>query len=338
VLNVNKRIVSRIVERTRIETKARWYGIDLTKLPRRPYCTNNLTERLEIQSQEKALTYRYVQLNPPKIIGFIVFHVPKYGAAPEESKLPPATISVSNPENGYCHHIYALSSPVSTGSYSHDKPIKYLNAIHEAYLDRLNADTCYGGIVCPNPLHEDWDIKYSGINYDLGTLASYALKKRIAAKKNRFNTLWESLRHWSYREVKHYWERDEMDWHNAVRDEAERRNCFVDAAPLPMEQIRLLAYSVSDWTWNTLEPITPEYIKASHSSQRQRERAVKQWENLSATPEYISEIQTARINKRWEKESKQDEGIKLINAGLNNTDIAKLLGVSRMTVCRWRSK
>ena len=45
------------------------------RLPRRPYCTDDLSSGLLIRPQATALAYRHIQHNPPPHVSCIVFDV-----------------------------------------------------------------------------------------------------------------------------------------------------------------------------------------------------------------------------------------------------------------------
>ena len=45
------------------------------QLPRRPYCTDDLSAGLVIRSRDQAARYRYIQPNPPGLACWLVFDV-----------------------------------------------------------------------------------------------------------------------------------------------------------------------------------------------------------------------------------------------------------------------
>ncbi len=69
----------------------------LDKLPRKPYCCDNLASGLIIRSQKKALNYRYIQLNH-MIVNYLIFDIdrPKGALAWEEGNVATPNIAVIN--------------------------------------------------------------------------------------------------------------------------------------------------------------------------------------------------------------------------------------------------
>jgi hypothetical protein len=293
-------------------------------LPRKPYCTNDFSDGTRILPLSMALTYRYMQLNPPPQKSFMVFDIDRPGAAwaAEDADLPVATLTVVNPANKHAHLIYVLSSPVCTSPYAHEQPQRYLEAIEDAYRERLGADLSYAGLLAKNPWHSHWDTLENGnAVYSLSALAEYVELpfSRQEQKTLRANvlgrncTLFDTLRHWAYAAIKGSWKPEgEWKWHEAVLSEALRLNVFEEA--LPVREVKSIARSVARWTWRHIKPVSKEYIERTHTPETQR----------------------SRINKRWEKESKKKQGLELMQKGENDIDIAVKLCVSERTVERWR--
>ena len=69
----------------------------------------------------------------------------------DDCDLPRPLFFVGNRENGRAHLIYALRTPVLKTGMEHIKPLKYLQAITEAYCEWLHADPMYCGLISKNP-------------------------------------------------------------------------------------------------------------------------------------------------------------------------------------------
>jgi hypothetical protein len=271
-----------------------------------------------------ALAYKYMQLNPPRQKSFLIFDVDRSGAAlaAEDAALLAPTLTVINPENKHAHLIYALSVPVCTSSDAHDRPQRFAEAIEDAYQRRLGADLAYAGPLAKNPWHGHWDTLENGnAVYSLSVLADYvdlpsSWQAQKALKTNSLGrncTLFDTLRYWAYAAIKSYWSPEgESRWHEAVLTEASRLNAFEEA--LPAQEVKHIARSVARWTWRHIKPISKEYIESTH------------------TPE----LQRARVNKRWEKESEKERGFELMRESKSDVEIAVVLSVGRSTVRKWR--
>ena len=292
----------------------------LENLPHKPYCTNNFSEVLKIRPLQTALGYKYLQLNPPAKKSFVVFDIDRAGAAlaAEDADLPAPTLTVVNPENKHAHLMYVLACPVCVSTCGRSKPQKYLNAIYDAYMQRLGADIHYTGLISKNPWHPYWEtIENGNAVYELATLADYV--ELAPHRKLKYNaegrncTLFDSLRAWAYEGIRQYLAPGgEAAWHSAVSREAMGLNGF--AEPLPGQEVKHIARSVARWTWRRFGPISQaEYIRETHTSEAQR----------------------ARAEKRWGTDKKK-QGIEMLRQGKNNREIARELAVNLNTVKRWK--
>jgi hypothetical protein len=226
------------------------------RLPRRPYCSNDLSRGLVIRPAATALQHRHLQPNAPLEAAWLVFDLDYPGAAIawERANLPPPTLTVSNPENGHAHLFYGLTAPVAMSDAARDAPIRYAAAVQAAFLARLCADPGYAGLIAKNPFHDSWRALWVQHLYDLHELAEYVeLPKRRpqsdALGLGRNCALFDELRAWAYQWIREY-KRNEADldqWHRAVLGQAEKLNAF--SVPLPFSEVRAIAKSIAKWTW-----------------------------------------------------------------------------------------
>jgi hypothetical protein len=274
-----------------------------------------------------ALEKKYIQLNPPAMQSFLIFDIDYAGAvlAAGDAGLPVPTLTVINPQNKHAHVIYVLSKPVCTSIYASEKPIRYLEAIKNAYVQRLGADMSYRGLIAKNPWHPYWDtIEDGNAVYDLAKLAKYVELSSEPVKiaqsgLGRNCTLFDSLRLWSYKAIRDYWRPGGAeDWFTALADQAEvlRGLCLnVDGYPLAPREVHAIVRSVWRWTWREITPDDlADLVQRTHAPEQQQ----------------------ARANKRWAKESKKEQGLELMRQGLNNEEIGRRLEVSLSTVKRWK--
>lgn len=82
-------------------------------LPIKPYCTDELG-LVVIRQKAQAITKRYIQVNRPKFVTYLVFDVDREGAALAwyGEHLPPPYWSSTNPKNGHAHFVLPLSHTV----------------------------------------------------------------------------------------------------------------------------------------------------------------------------------------------------------------------------------
>jgi hypothetical protein len=89
--------------------------------------------------------------------------------------LPPFAVVV-NETNTHCHIVYALAAPVCTSDLAHEKPLRYLAAIQQAYTEKLQADVNYSGLIAKNPFSQNhWHVIPCAIHakYTLDDLAEW---------------------------------------------------------------------------------------------------------------------------------------------------------------------
>ena len=294
----------------------------LGRLPRKPYCTNDLSLGLRIRPLETALKCLYIQVNPPGVCWVMVFDL-DYNAGwtvAHGAGLPLPTWQVENPVNGHCHVAYALRMPVCTSDAARPAPLRYLSAIEAAYRQRLKADPLYTGLITKNPDRIDyWHMGfmdwYDSEIYTLDELAGYVLPELKAGVKKerplgeiaglgRNCYIFEKVRLWAYSAVREYWDRP-REWNVAVEGRCLTVNSEFET-PLHYREVRGVARSIANWTWR-------------HFS-----------------PEGFSEFQRRRVLMRWEKESRKADGVNLLRAGLSPADVAAACEVSVRSARRWR--
>jgi hypothetical protein len=226
------------------------------RLPRRPYCSDDLSRGLVIRHTATALRYRHIQPNAPLETAWLVFDVDYVGAAFawEKVNLPPPTLTVSNPKNGHAHLFYGLNTPVGMSDAARDAPIRYAAAVQAAFLAKLCADPGYAGHIAKNPFHNAWSALWVQHLYDLGELAEYVeLPKRHVQREvlglGRNCTLFDELRAWAYQGVREYKRNGATadQWHRAVLGQAEKLNAF--PVPLSFSEVKAVAKSIAKWTW-----------------------------------------------------------------------------------------
>jgi hypothetical protein len=232
------------------------------RLPRKPYCSDDLAVGLRIRSLRAALNCKYIQMNPPRLRMWMIQDIDHPGAALawEDANLPAPAWTAVTPENTHGHSAWGLSAPVLTGDGSRDGPLRYLCAIEAAYRAALDADPGYTGLITKNPLHSRWRVLVGPmVLYELADLAEYVdlskhvLKRGTNAEEiglGRNCALFDWLRKWSYVAVRQYREnRNFVLWQKDCYDHALERNGEFHI-PLLSQECWHVAKSVAKWTWS----------------------------------------------------------------------------------------
>jgi hypothetical protein len=242
------------------------FGSD--RLPRRPYCTDDLAKGLRIRSLPQALKFPYIQCNPPNLRFWLPYDLDKPGGMTcwEDAMLPPPNVGIGNPANGHAHLLWGVSAPVATSEAARLAPMRYLAAIEGAMLAAMlpyGCDPGFSGLIVKNPHNAAWRSHWGPRHlYELGELAEYVdldkfKPKRALQKQLRgygvgrnvtiFNELGPEGK-WAYNAVRRYRGCPFAEWENAVLMRAQELNAeFLN--PLIFSEVRGIAKSVAKWVW-----------------------------------------------------------------------------------------
>jgi hypothetical protein len=258
---------------------------DTSRWPRKPYCSNDKTAS-SIRTLRHALKRPYIQANPPHLRIWSIYDVDRAGAALawDDANLPPPAWMAIDRQSTRGHLVWGLSVPVLVDSPDmRQAPMRYLCAVEEAFRQKLQADQGYSGLMTKNPAHELWRVlRGPRMAYDLSELADYVdLPKFIPKRKpeevglGRNITVFESLRQYAYRHIRHYKSdvRNFVLWQAHLNNKALERNGDL-LTPLQGNEVWHIAKSVSKWTWNRFD--------------------------LEASDARFSKLQAIRVGKRWE--------------------------------------
>lgn len=236
-------------------------------IPDRPYCSDS--KRIgRILKKEKAITYRYIQINHPLVLRYIVFDLDYEGSAfsYEEKGLPPPTIAVVNRLNAHTHLIYEID-PVFSKKVSKNTK-RLLKDVINAYKEHLGADRVITTqrMLVKNPFHKDWEIIVNERSYTLRDLIRELpspLKrptrkpKRKKGEKpglclvSRNVTLFHLGRHYAYESVSRVRTSENLLSRLLEYLEDLNRNELLRyfSNPLSLSEIRSIAKSMTKWTW-----------------------------------------------------------------------------------------
>jgi hypothetical protein len=298
-------------------------------LPLRPYCTNSLKHGLVIRPREQAVRKPYLEINPPKMVHWLIFDIDKDNGAFAWQDFPglkAPNFAVVNPKNGHAHLYYKLSVPVCKTEAARIKPLQYLSAVEYTYSKALEADRGYAGLIAKNPLHPAHSlILFRPLSkpYSLSELASNVdletkPKREVSTGLGRNVDLFESARIFAYKAIRSFWKPGGYpEWEKALKMHCEALNTF--PVPLPESEIRATAKSIASWTWKRITPQGRQALIArTHTPEAQAERGRKSGQ--------------ARKQARAEDRAKARL---MKESGKTVREIAETLGVHYSTVSRW---
>lgn len=302
----------------------------VNSIPNKPYASDDLAYGVKIHSKETALLKAYLQPNHPYYLHNIVFDL-DYEASLAEllySKIgiPLPNLIIENKENGRSHAIYYLKTPVFKTDASRQKPIIYLNAIQRTLQHVLDADVNYTGLICKNPLNERWRTNtLRQTPYTLDDLAnkldidyreaSKPIKLDEAVGLGRNCYLFHTVRHWAYIEIRKYRGKTYGAWLQSVLDHCLKLNQSI-TEPLGYNEVKGIAKSIARWCWKRDPHCYAMFID-------RQTRKSKLGASKGGT---VRSMQYSDLRVQA-KQLKQQ--------GMNNTEIAKKLGVTRRTIINW---
>lgn len=310
------------------------------RLPRRPYCSEDLREGLRIRSLAQALEKPYLQINPPHLRVWSIFDVDRPGAALawEDAGLPPPAWGAINRENGHAHLVYGLSAPVlMAGEGVHDKPMRWLAAEESLMRDLLQADSGYSGLITKNPMHPLWRTLQGPPEalrgYTLAELAEYlpGLEKHVPKRGKiieygvgRNVALFDWLRQYAYRHVRRYKAEGKLtDWREHLHAKALLRNGEF-RVPLHETEVAHIAKSVAKWTWHRF-----------NLAERDAKFSALQAHRGSKAGNYAEAGKASGLARHAAQEDRRSTAILMRAKGMSLRAIAAELGVSHETVRGW---
>jgi len=254
------------------------------RLPNKPYFSDDLHFGVRIAGKERAILAKYIQFNQPHAMYWLGFDVDRVGAAIDWSdrNAPAPTLTITNPENGHAHLLYALKTSIRTAPDGKIKPLRYAAAVENALRKKLGADTGYSGLICKNPNHSHWKIAvWQPELYTLDWLAdsldlNASNEKEIVVDYGlgRNCTLFDKTRKWAYRAIRQGWP-EYNQWLEACYERTNAYNLQL-VSPLEENEVIGIAKSIARWTHKKFsESAFNLYVETTHSSKIQSIRGSK---------------------------------------------------------------
>lgn len=320
-----------------IETTLELYK---SKLPAKPYHTNNYTFGKQVGSLKSALKSTYLQPNSLTHKYFIILDLDSEMSVMDWSDkgLPAPQLIVRNLDNGRSHMTYILKTSVKIDVSGRLKPLKYCSDVEHGLAVRVGADMNYNGLLTKNPFNSSAFkvLSFANQPYDLDYLNEFVdkdlVKKQREAKKKRNVedgfasgrncTLFDNLRIWAYNNWQHY---HPAELQSVIHEQAEQFNNF--ECQLGRREVETIADSVY------------RFINRNFSMERlnelKSERAKQSRQKSSANLIYVD-------GKPWEEEGipkrtyyyRKANGVESERQTISEAKPWEKLGISRATFYR----
>ncbi|MEG2707146.1 MAG: replication initiation protein [Erysipelotrichaceae bacterium] len=232
-------------------------------LPKKPYCTNDLSQGLLIRPKETAVKFKYLQPNHPFYQNYLILDLDYESSLIEilysMTGIPLPNLLVENKENGRSHIFFNLKTPIYKTNASKLKPIIYANAVLRRLQSLFNADLGYSGLIAKNPIHEQWRAyTLRDKPYSLSELASTLeidwkeankpIKQDEAVGLGRNCYVFHTARYWAYTAVREYRGKTYNQWLQTVIDHCLKLNEGL-TEPMQYGEIKGIAKSIARYCW-----------------------------------------------------------------------------------------
>lgn len=232
-------------------------------LPKKPYCTNDLSQGLLIRPKEMAIKFKYLQPDHPYYQNYLILDLDYESSLIEilysMVGVPLPNLLVENKENGRSHIFFNLKTPIYKTNASKLKPIIYANAILKRLQALFNADVGYSGLIAKNPLNQHW-IAHTlrSTPYSLNELAdkleidwkeaNKPVKQSDAIGLGRNCYIFHTARFWAYKAVREFRGKTYNQWLQTVIDHCLKLNEGI-TEPMQYGEIKGISKSIARYCW-----------------------------------------------------------------------------------------
>jgi hypothetical protein len=237
-------------------TAAAW---DQLWLPLWPLASDDFRDGVYRMARGDALRRRYVEANPQALSNLLVVDIDHPDAAlralSAQGSHPLPTAIVENRRNGHAHAVWALAEPVTRTEYASRKATAYAAAVVEGLRRAVDGDAGYSGLLTKNPVHDHWQATWLGDDLRSLRQLEEELGRHMPPERWRRNrqpvglgrncTIFETARHWAYREVRHHFG-DSPGLATAIHAHVAMLNAGFQE-PLPTSEARAIATSIHRW-------------------------------------------------------------------------------------------
>lgn len=308
-----------------------------TKLPLKPYYTDDYHFGKKIAGHNVALKARHIQPNSKTHIHYMLFDVDSSTSAIDwyDLDLPAPHLVVKNPKNGHSHITYILDTSIKADVAGRSKPFNYFADIELGLAVKLRADLSYNATLTKNPFNTDWQtFSFESEAYDLGYLnefvdkdlvtkyrqAQKAKEKNVGFSTSRNCQLFEDLRNWAYKNFASTNFATELEW------QANFFNSF--DSPLGSSELKTIINSVYNFITRNFSIERLNELK----SNRARQSALKGGGRPKIHTGEVKPWEDKGISKSWYYKTK--DVVMAETAEAAKVEIWKELGMSRRTYFR----
>ena len=302
------------------------------KLPKKPYCSDDLGRGVIIRPKRTAIQKPYIQHNPPCLVSSLVFDIDRQDAyfAWSDANLPTPTWIAKNRQNGHAHIGYMLLAPVCTTHRAKQNVIQYLAKIEQAYSLALGADRGYTGLITKNPCHGTWENHTFGVQpYDLNYLADFVELQELKTDLKEVSGLgrncmmFDNVRFCAYEAIRAFISGSYDVWHREVLNVAINANgAFLE--PLPYSEVKATAKSISRWVWRNHGKAYAKFIERQAVKGRKGGLVSDSSHGGKARSQQYSDL--------------RQQALQLHIQGIKQKQIAIQLDVSDRTIRNWIKK
>lgn len=292
-----------------------------SRLPERPYCTNDFETGVRIRPTGLAVTLREIQPNKPWENQCLVIDLDHAHDLPVD--VPPPNILVTNPVSGHRHAFYLWKTPILIGPNASRKAQNFFTDVAIALRIALNGDPAYQGTLCHNPLHPHWQLEILVQKpYQLRDFrevldrikATHRLPRRgrqddTLASLGRNCATWESCRRLAYTYG------PQQDLLDRVTADVNAYNLQNNSPPLSDRECHHIAKSIANYVQSGRHQL---FVSRTHSPKLQAQRG-----------------RNSGKARRSRSEGARATAVALYRDGKKQTEIAEILAVHQSTVCRW---
>ena len=264
------------------------------------HCSDDYNRGIYRRCKDEALDKKYIRINTWKK-STLLFDIDQGDCSAglwTDFGFQPTWIS-KNRVSGNCHFGYVLSDPVIC---NHWKPQNYFSDVQYAMNHLLNGDTGYNGVLTKNPFHQEHELIWNGILYDLGTLGKASLqfapkrpkRKRIVIDLTKVNngernvSMFHEVRGVAYVEVRNFRRENRifsLFYEKMLEHSTEMNYSLIE--PLTLPEVRSINTSVCKWT----------FVKDPEAEKQFRKRQSERGK-ISAMKRRIGSLEES---KPWEK-------------------------------------
>ena len=179
-------------------------------------------------------------------------------------------------------------------------------------------------------MDKDWEVTLLNPRpFELDELADYVdLENKPKKSENEVSglgrncSMFDSVRFWAYKAIREHLDGGLDSWYSEVLKVAVKSNgAFLE--PLPYSEVKATAKSIAKWVWRNHTSAEFQISFSAKQSKRGRKGGL------------ISDSSHGGKARSQQYSDLRQQALQLHIQGVNNTQIATRLNVSRMTINRW---